>query len=231
MLAKRARVHCGAWDVSSTCMKTTKLHSCCLELTLMFVLKLLLAKEIIPTNLLSLFVEFLLCIVYWIIKALLCFIVMCRTKVHCKHGVFHWFQTTLVCLCSTIRLARDFLHIIILKNPKNVHEIIIEICIESPWEVLGEHDFKFYKIVHMCFCDFQLINDLDSKVHACMLTIATYKWLWTSEPWRDTIRNQHSGIKVCQINHLCIFFSLGKHFRTPLPFSYVANYWFIVNMM
>jgi uncharacterized membrane protein SirB2 len=63
---------------------------------------------------LSLFVEVFLCIVYWIVEALFCFITMCTTKVRCKHGVHHWFQTTLVCLCSITKLARDFLHMTIL---------------------------------------------------------------------------------------------------------------------
>jgi hypothetical protein len=61
-----------------------------LELTLMFVLKLLLVEGVfLPLYPLSLFVEVLLCIVYWIVKALLCFIAMCRTKICYEHGVYH----------------------------------------------------------------------------------------------------------------------------------------------
>jgi hypothetical protein len=136
---KKVGLHCGEWDVSSTCMKTIELHSCCLELTLMFVLKFLSAKGILlPPNLLSLFVEVILCIGYWIIEALVCFIAMCKKEVHYKHGVCQWFQTTLVCLCFSIRLAGNFLCITILISPKSIHEFILKICIKFPWEVSGE---------------------------------------------------------------------------------------------
>jgi hypothetical protein len=90
MFTKKAGFHCGGWDVSSMCIKTTKFHSCCLELALMFVLKFLSTKGVfLPLNLLSLFVEVLLCIMYWIVKALLCIIAMCKKEVCCKHGVCH----------------------------------------------------------------------------------------------------------------------------------------------
>ncbi len=68
----------------------------------------------------------------------MCFIAMGRTKVRCKHGVHPWFQTTMVCLCSSIRLARNFLRITILQNHKSIHETIVEICIKFPWEVSSE---------------------------------------------------------------------------------------------
>ncbi len=91
VLPKRVGLHCGRWNVFSMCMKTTKIHSCCLVWTLMFVLKLLSIKGILLLPNLFLFVKVLLCIVYWIVEAFLCFIAMCRIEVHCKHGVCHWF--------------------------------------------------------------------------------------------------------------------------------------------
>jgi hypothetical protein len=111
VLTKRVGLHCGGWDVSSTCMKTTKFCSCCLELGLMFVLKLLPVEGILlPPNPLFLFVKVLLCIVYWIVEALLCFITMYRIKICCKHGVHHWFQNTQVCLCVLQRNLLEISH-------------------------------------------------------------------------------------------------------------------------
>jgi hypothetical protein len=86
----------------------------------MFVLKLLPIEGVfLPPKPLYLFVEVLLCILYQIIKVVLCFIAMCR----------------LVCLCSLMRLVGDFLRIIVLQNPKSIHETVVKIFIESPWEV------------------------------------------------------------------------------------------------
>ncbi len=190
VLTKKVGHHCGGWDVSSTCMKTIELHSCCLELTLMFVLKFLLAKGVLlPPNLLSLFVGVVLCIGYWIIEALVCFIAMCKKEVHCKHGVHQWFQTTLVCLCFFNKTCWKFL---VHHNPKKSQE--------HPWDYsqnlhqismgdVGWIGFCIVDFAHLCFCDFQLINGLNFRVHACMFTITTCKELWASEPWRDIIAN------------------------------------------
>jgi hypothetical protein len=91
--------------------------------------------------------------------------------------------------------------------------------------------FRFYRIIHFCFCDFQSIDGLDFKVHACMSTIITCRGLQASEPWGDSVRYWDSGIRVYWINHICISFNLDKHSKpTPFFFSYVASYGFLINM-
>ncbi len=87
--------------------------------------------------------------------------------------------------------------------------------------------FSFYRIVHICFSDFQLINGLDFKVHACMSTTTTCKGLWTNEPWRDLVRNWDLRIKLCWINHVCTSFNLGKHLRHP-PLFFICC-WLLVS--
>ncbi len=88
---------------------------------------------------------------------------------------------------------------------------------------------KIYKIVHMCFCDFQSIDGLDFRVHACMFATATYRGLWISEPWRDSVGNCDSRISVCWSNHVCTSFNLGKHSRPPPPFFICC--WLLVSIL
>ncbi len=162
------------------CMKTTKFHSYCLESALMFVLKLCRRNKYFFLQTCCLYLLKSFCALCIESLRHFCASLQCVRK---------RFVASMVCVtsfkppqCACV-LQQDMLEISYTSQSYGIPRTSMKSLWKSTSNLHGRCQvnrilyFNIYRIIHLCFCDFQSINGLDFKVHVCMSTTATQKEL------------------------------------------------------